>query len=270
MAVITISRGSYSKGKEVAEGVAATLDYECVSRDILLEASDRFNIPEIKLLQAIHDAPSILDRVGHGQVAYITYIQSALLERVKEGNVVYHGLAGHILLKGIEKVMKVRILANPDLRIAVVMEREQVGEKEARRRIAKIDEERTKWTRRLYGVDPWDPTLYDLVICIDKIKVEGATRLICEAASQEAFSLTDRDRQKLSDMALSCKLKSELLDIDHNVTVTAEYGNVLVFTKADDRKARKMEEKLGSLAGRFPEIHNVEVRIGTPKLSADA
>jgi cytidylate kinase len=270
MAIITISRGSYSKGKEVAEGIAAALRYECVSRDILLEASGQFNIPEIKLLHAIHDAPSILDRVGHGRVAYITYIQSALLEHVKEDNVVYHGLAGHILLKGIEKVMKVRILANPDLRVSVVMEREQVGEKEAHRRITKIDEERRKWTRRLYGVDPWDPSLYDLVICIDKIKVEGATRLICEASSQEAFILTEDDRQKLSDLALSCKLKSELLDLDYNVTVTSKYGNVVVFTKTDNRKARKMEEKLDSLAGGLQEIHNIEVRVGEPKLSADA
>ena len=270
MAVITISRGSYSKGKEVAEGIAATLGYECISRDILLEASDKFNIPEIKLLHAIHDAPSILDRVSHGQIAYITYIQSALLEHVKAGNVVYHGLAGHILLKGIEKVLKVRILADPGLRVAVVMEREQVGEKEARRMIARIDEERTKWTRRLYGVDPWDPTLYDLVICIDKIKAEGATHLICEAASQDAFLFTQKDRQKLTDLALSCKLKSELLDLDHNVTVTSDYGNVLVFTKSDDRKARKMEEKLHSLAGRFPELHNIEVRVGESKLFTDA
>lgn len=270
MAVITISRGSYSKGKEVAEGIAATLGYECISRDVLLEASDQFNIPEIKLLHAMHDAPSILDRISHGRDAYITYIQSALLEHVKVDNVVYHGLAGHILLKGIEKVLKVRILADSGLRVAVVMERERVGEKEARRRVAKIDEERRKWTRRLYGVDPWDPSLYDLVICIDKIKAEGAIRLICEAASEEAFILTENDRQKLSDLALSCKLKSELLDLDQHVTVTSEYGNVLVFTKADDRKVRKLEEKLDSLAGGFPEIHNIEVRGGEPKPSTDA
>ncbi len=137
MAIITISRGSYSKGKEVAEGVAARLGFECVSRDILLEASDQFNVPEIMLLHAIQDAPSILDRFSHGKIAYITYIQSALLEHVKRGNVVYHGLAGHILLKGMERVLKVRIIADPALRVAVVMERERVDEKEARRRIAK-------------------------------------------------------------------------------------------------------------------------------------
>ena len=43
--------------REVAEKLAQTLGYECISRDILLEASEQFNIPEIKLLQAIHEAP---------------------------------------------------------------------------------------------------------------------------------------------------------------------------------------------------------------------
>ncbi len=59
MSIITISRGSYSRGKEVAEKLAQDLGYECLSRDILLEASERFNIPELKLVRAIHDAPSM-------------------------------------------------------------------------------------------------------------------------------------------------------------------------------------------------------------------
>ena len=47
MSIITISRGSFSKGKEVAEKLAEKLNYECISRDILIEASEHFNIPEI-------------------------------------------------------------------------------------------------------------------------------------------------------------------------------------------------------------------------------
>ena len=58
MAIITISRGSYSKGREIAEKVAEQLGYECIARRILLEASDEFNVPEVKLRSAIHDAPS--------------------------------------------------------------------------------------------------------------------------------------------------------------------------------------------------------------------
>jgi len=44
MAVITISRGSYSKGQEVADKVAARLGYRFLSREVLLGASERWNI----------------------------------------------------------------------------------------------------------------------------------------------------------------------------------------------------------------------------------
>ena len=48
MGVITISRGSYSKGKEIAEKLAQKLEYDCISREILLKASEQFNVKEVK------------------------------------------------------------------------------------------------------------------------------------------------------------------------------------------------------------------------------
>ena len=36
MSIITISRGSYSKGKEIAEKVAEELGFECIAREIIL------------------------------------------------------------------------------------------------------------------------------------------------------------------------------------------------------------------------------------------
>ena len=98
MAVITISRGSYSRGKEIAEKVAAKLGYQCISRDLLLEVSKDYNIPEIKLVHAIHDAPGILKRLNRKDEKYIAFIKSALLNHLKEDNIVYHGLAGHFFV----------------------------------------------------------------------------------------------------------------------------------------------------------------------------
>ena len=93
MAIITISRGSYSKGKEVAEKVCQRHGYSCASREVLVEASDHFNIPEIKLVSALHDAPSVLERFTYGKERYLTFFEAAFLERVQKDNVVYHGLA---------------------------------------------------------------------------------------------------------------------------------------------------------------------------------
>ncbi|MGB9499327.1 MAG: cytidylate kinase family protein [Dissulfuribacterales bacterium] len=80
---MTISRGSYSRGKEVAEKLAAELNYGCISRDIILDASEQFNIPAIKLIMAIHDAPSILDRFTYGKERYIAFFRAALSKRLQ-------------------------------------------------------------------------------------------------------------------------------------------------------------------------------------------
>jgi cytidylate kinase len=131
MAIITISRGSYSKGKEIAERLAKRLGYECISREILIDASKEFNIPEVKLIRALHDAPSVLDRFTYGKERYIAYIKCALLDHVKKDNVVYHGLAGHFFLQGIPNVIKVRIISNIEDRVKEEMKRENISEEEA-------------------------------------------------------------------------------------------------------------------------------------------
>jgi Cytidylate kinase-like family len=43
MAIITIARECCSHGAEIAEKVAEMLGYECISREILLEAAYFFN-----------------------------------------------------------------------------------------------------------------------------------------------------------------------------------------------------------------------------------
>ncbi|RZB33320.1 MAG: hypothetical protein SRB2_04088 [Desulfobacteraceae bacterium Eth-SRB2] len=95
MGVITISRGSYSMGKEIAEKLAKKLDYNCISREILLKASEQFNVKEAKLIRALHDAPSFFDRFKYGKEKFSAFIHEVFLGHIRKDNVIYHGLAGH-------------------------------------------------------------------------------------------------------------------------------------------------------------------------------
>lgn len=264
MAIITISRGSYSKGKEVAEKVAAQLGYVCLSREVILDASDQYHIPEIKMIKAIHDAPSILERFGRGKLPFIAYYQSTLTRLVQKDNVVYHGLAGHILLKGVPHVLKVRVIADLADRVASEMKREEVSEQEARTLILKDDQERRKWTQSLYGVDPWDSSLYDLVVHIHKFTVTNAVDFICYSANLEQFGATRESQRKMDDLTLASQVKAALVDHHLNVAVTSEYGNILVYTRADDRVTHKLKEKAKTLSREIKGINNIEVHAGVP------
>ena len=262
MAVITISRGSYSKGKEVAEKVAARLGYRCLSREVILDASEHYHIPEIKMIKAIHDAPSILERFGHDKACFVSYYQSALARDVQKDNVVYHGLAGHLLLKGVPHVLKVRIIADLDERVRNEMEREGIPRREALSLILKDDQERRKWTQHLYGVDPWDSSLYDLVLHINKLTVADAVNFIYHAANLPQFRTTKESQKKMDDLALASQVKAALIDHYPGISVTAEYGNIVIYTKSDDRLSQELKEKAKDLCSNIQGINYLEVHLG--------
>jgi len=205
MGIITISRGSYSRGNEIAQKLAQKLGYDCISREILLKASKDFNIPEVKLLHAIQDAPSIFDRLKEGKGKYTAFIREAFLEYVQKDNIVYHGFAGHFFTKEIPNILKVRIIANLDYRIKVVMDRENISEEKARQLIYNIDVERRKWSMYLYGIDTNASELYDLVLHIDNLGVDDAIDFIYDVAKCPCFQTTPESQKKLKG------------NIDHNI-----------------------------------------------------
>jgi cytidylate kinase len=259
MAIITISRGSYSKGREVAERAAERLGYQVISRDLLLEASDQFHIPEIKLVRAIHDAPSILDRLTHGRQQYLAFIQSALADQAIHDNLVYHGLAGHLLLKGVPHVLKVRIIADLDSRVEAEMRREAISEAEARSLLVKDDNERRKWTQSLYGADPWDASLYDLVIHIHKLSVEDAADFLVHAAQRPCFQATKESQRKMNDLALACRIKSVLVQSEYiGVAVSCEFGNVVLYHKPGGMHSHHLDEKTRSHLESIPGVNHLE------------
>lgn len=258
MGIITISRGSYSMGKIVAEEVAQRLGYSVISRDLLLDASDRFHIPEIKLIRAIHDAPGILERFSHSKQAYLAYIQSALAERVSQDNVVYHGLAGHILLKDIQGVLKVRITADMEYRVSREMKREGISAQEARSILEKDDQQRRKWTKSVHGTDPWDSNLYDLVIRIDRFKADDAVDFICRAIETEGFRTSPQTLQAVKDLATACRVKIAIVDDFPTLGVTCHYGNVIVYTK-DKTHGAKLQKQLDAVRNSIDGIYNLEI-----------
>jgi len=207
MSIITISRGSYSRGKEVAEIVAKELNYKCISRGSILEASDKFNIPEVRMIKALHDTPSILNRFHRGQEQYISYFKSTFLSHMIKGNVVYHGLAGHFFVQNISHALKVRINAKLSDRVIAEMNRENCSEETALYRLKKDDDERRNWGIQLYGKDPWDSRFYDMVFCVDSLTVENIVEIITTTVRKNQFRETPASLAELRKRASLINIK---------------------------------------------------------------
>jgi cytidylate kinase len=243
----------------VAEKVAQKLGYECISREIILEASEEFHVPEIKLIRAIHDAPGILDRLSHKKDRYIAYIQTALLKHFCKNNIVYHGLAGHYFVKGISHVLKVRIIADMEDRVRLEMEREGISRKEAIHTLQKDDEERRKWSQHLYGIDPLDSSLYDIVLHIHKISVDDAADIICHTAGLKDFQSTPESKKAMDDLFLTAEVKSAVIDLNHEIKISAKDGIVFVKCEATPLQQTQLSHDIKKIVKEIPGV--MEVRI---------
>jgi cytidylate kinase len=261
MAIITISRGSYSKGKEVAEKVAERLGYECIAREVLMEASEYFNIPEIKLVRALHDAPSVLERFTYGKEKYLAFIEAAILDRLRRDDVVYHGLAGHFFLKGVNHVLKIRILADMEDRVRLEMDRESIPRDEALHVLKKDDHERRQWSLNLFGSDSWDPSLYDLVIHIHKITVEDAVNIICQTAQSERFRTTVESQKVMDDLVLASRVKTALIDACPSVRVHARDGVAYVHVSGGPGVGEAFVDDLKERAKTVPAVKEVVIEV---------
>jgi len=259
MAIITISRGSYSRGKEIAEKLSQKLGYDCIDRETLLEASEQFNIPEIKLVRAIHDAPSLLDRYTYGKEKYIAYIQAALLRYVRRDGIVYHGLAGQFLLTGISHVLKVRIISDWDDRVVLEMERQNISRKEAERILKSDDKQRRRWSKHLYGIDTVDSSLYDLVLHIKNVTADDAVDIICHTVGLPHFQTTTESQKTLEDLLLAREVKVALLDIKPDSDVSASDGIVLVKTRAHISQEAYLVHMIREAGRRVPGVKEISV-----------
>ena len=235
MAIITISRGCFSHGQEIAEKVAEMLGCECISREILIEAAKLFNVSEKKLIKSLHDAPTIIERIAHGKTEYLGGIKAALLGYARKGNMVYHGHAGHLLLTEIPQILKVRIFAEIENRITFLQQKQNISREQALLDIEIEDRNRSNWTRYLYKVDINDPRLYDIIIKIGDLTIDNACEIICFAAKSNAYLMTTESKQVLDDAAITSYINAALQSICE-ARVSVKNGEVHVKVAASKRR----------------------------------
>jgi len=232
MAIITISRGTFSGGQQLAECLAEKLGYRCVSGEMLLKAASQYGAPEEELSRVLSRKPGILERLNDVRDRYLTYIKAALFKEAKEDNMVYHGHAGHLLLEGVPHVLSVRIIANIEFRIRALMERHRLNREDVLKFIKRVDNERIKWAKLVYHIDWKDPANYDLVVNLERMTISSACEIVCQTAGLDQFKSTPISQKIVSDMALSnhvlAMLAADRSIVTDGIEIKADRGIVTI------------------------------------------
>lgn len=232
MAIITISRGTASGGKLLAECISEKLGYPCVSPEVLVDAGIARNVPYERLKKALDKAPGFFDRKGIRVIHYLAYIREALVKAVQDEHVVYYGMAGQVLLSDLPHILRVFVIAGMEYRIQAAMARYNINQAKAEEILQNADRKRDKWVKHFYNIDRRDPNLYDLVINLDHISIESACETICNLASQKEFQPTPESKKRMEDLLLSTRVRSIIAAEgnvnDDSIDVEANSGTIIL------------------------------------------
>jgi cytidylate kinase len=211
MAIIAVSRGTFSGGEALARHLADRLGYQCISREAILQAAWGYGVPAEDLTTAMEKPPWLWERLLGERAAYLTFVRAALCEHARGGKVVYHGHLGHLLLPGISHVIGVRVIADMEFRIRAVMQQQNLTRPDAIAYIEKVDKERRQWTRLLYDVEWDDPSLYHVVLNLSCMRLATACEMVAHMTEQEEFKPTLESVKAMEDLTLHSRVSVALV-----------------------------------------------------------
>lgn len=209
MPVITIGRQFGAGGSTVGEMLARKLKADLLEAQLIDEVARRLELPKEEVEAADEQPGSLLSRllialgsasgepmippetaawtppnadpVFDTRLAVLEITQQVIKEAARGGNVVIVGRGAAYLLSDHEGALHVYLEASQAIRAKTLMERFQISEDEARRRMKQTDENRTAYVKQVYGHDRNLPGHYDLVLNTGRLGYEATVEAILVA-----------------------------------------------------------------------------------------
>lgn len=233
MQLICVSRGTFGGGRDLAEKIAQKLDYECLSWEDLAEAANREGIQVGKIEMATLNPAVFNSRLAFEKEQFLAfatwYISSNL---IKSQGLVYHGRTGHHKLPGVNHILRVRVLADHEQRINMIMRERRLDRRKAARYIRDVDEDRKRWANLMYGVALDDPANYDMIVNLAAMNADNAAAALVGMAQLPDFQMTPADINTLKNLDLASRTRLTLAQDERtrraSVKVRADKGVVTV------------------------------------------
>lgn len=259
MAIITISREMGSGGIPIAHKVAEKLGYTLVDGDALKQAATAHGLSPEAFEKADEKPPAFVEELDEQIELDLHRIELAILEYAINGNVIIYGRGGQDLLRDMECVFRVRVIAPFEDRVERWAEREWLDPDIARVLVRKSDQQRAGFIKYYFNRDWQDPLGYDLTINTQRLSEEMAVRLICDGIKDKNLAeQKEHSREILKDLLLLKATEIAVLsapDLDaHHMGISVEDA---VVTLSGHVHSEREHQQVLQVAGAVPDIKEV-------------
>lgn len=263
MSVITIFSANFCNEKDIIKALIDQNRHKHIhSDDIVKKAALLSRLPEKKVMDAFSAKTSIFNKFTHEKERSIAYLRLATAIFLEEDGLLLTGFPTQLIPRDISHVLKTCLIADLKYRTSQAIA-EKHAEKNALKLIKDNEKNSTDWVKAIYNVeDPWNASLYDIIIPMDKTDVKDAVGLILEKSVSEAVAYTDRSREAVKDFYLASLVETALADEGHNISVSARNGAVKLTINNNVLMLKKLEEDIKAIAEKVKGVRSVETEIG--------
>jgi cytidylate kinase len=279
MAVITISRHPGSLGDTIARALAERLNYRLVERAELIRVAERIGGTDVawdRAPEMRERSPSFWERLNEERHRYASVLRRAITQLAEEDDVVIVGLGGGQLLKGLTNVLRLQIIAPPDIRVERVMERGfdevpgPLSRDKARDLIRKHDRDIAGYMRYLFNIDWMEPHHWDLVINTGRFGVSEVVDMVAAMVDSGVLEGSSLDRQRLANLALASRVETTVLGDPtvwvNGLKVVAQDGRVRIEGEVITEEDRDAVEQIVTAIDGVRQLEN-DLRVQPPPLT---
>lgn len=135
------------------------------------------------LTEEYEDIPQPTITRGHEveDDVYIEAIESAMKEMAADGDVVFIGRGGHVILKDMPNVLRVGVVASLEDRVKTLMDREAIDSDNAIVTLEQRDQARKYFFKKYFDLDePDNPNLFHFTINSSEISTNYAAEMVIQ------------------------------------------------------------------------------------------
>jgi len=210
MPIIMISSLPHCSAEKLAEDLGSKTGWPTLSRRELADQAHAQGIKLGRIETSIIKKPINNERLAREKDIYLAHITAAICEKARDGNLIYEGRAGHLLLPGVRHRLRVGLMAPKETRIEKAIADLNLPREKVSSYLDQIDEDFEKWVHYVHRAEWKDPGYFDFFINLQTISLSHASELLFNIASLSDYCTTTETRKAMENHHLTAKAKLRL------------------------------------------------------------
>lgn len=241
---------------EIAQALGLTI-YDDAA--LVTASAARSGVGPDRLRKMLYGETSVFNQFTLEREMAVNVFRSVLADLLGgSGRYMFHGFLALLVPGSVTHVLKVLLVGSRQARVARAVA-QGMSERAAKRAVRISDISAYGWTDFLFRKEPYDASLYDLVIPVETQSDQELVEAIARAYRTTSVLHTVQSSRAVADMGLAAGVERILLKNGHTVGVQCLGGEVVLEVKKSVLNFGKLEKELTELARQAEGVLGIRV-----------